>query len=73
MFRIKMSFKRNREELALKTFLKGVRPDIKRYMSPPNVYKNLHHATVRAKKIHNHLLDLKRMRVASCIINEKTN
>lgn len=61
-----------REDLALCTFLKGVRPDIRRYMSPQSVYKNLYHAATHARKIHNHLLDLKRIRIASIIENKTT-
>ena len=51
-----------RERLAIYTYIRGLRADIKRYICKEEIYKSLDHAMQHAKLIDYHLKDLKKLR-----------
>lgn len=55
-----------REQLAIYVYLKGLRPDIKRYICKKEIYQSLRQAQDHARLIENHLNDLKRMK--KCVV-----
>ena len=52
----------DRENLTIYAYLKGLPRDVKRYLSPLNVYKSLAQAQAHAQNIHNRLKDVRNIR-----------
>ena len=51
-----------RERMAIETFLRGLRPEIRRYICKPHIYISLHQAMGHAKRIHSSLEDLNKIK-----------
>lgn len=57
-----------RERLAIYTYLRGLRPEVKRYICNDEIYKSLEHAMKHASQIDLHLRDLQNLNSRTSIL-----